>query len=130
MGLVYFRNYGCLYMVDIVSLPSLSYVLPPKYNSNVPYMLGYQAVLLYARGKIDAAQCFRKRNIDSHEYILDAAVYGEWKHKLNQGIIFTTSTKNITQYVSPSKPILFNDEINSCFNILLGLNDTDGMVIG
>ena len=103
MDLVYFRNYGCLYMVDIVSLPSLSYVLPPKYNSNVPYMLGYQAVLLYARGKIDAAQCFRKRNINLHEYILDAAVYGEWKHKLNHGIMFATSTKDITQYVSSSK---------------------------
>ena len=130
MDLLYPRNYGCLYMVDTVSLSFLSYVPPPKYNSNVLYMTGYQAVLLYARGKVDAARCLRKRNINLHVYMLDAAVHGEWKHKLNQGIIFATNTKDITQYVSPSKLILFNDEINSYFNILLGLKDTDGMVIG
>jgi len=119
---VAFRNYGSLYLAEIVPKSELPYVPKPQYRGNVPdgeIRKVAEPIFLCHQACNDVWKSLNVRNLDYDAYVTPATVHGEWKARKRQGVIYAKRVKNITYYANPYKPIPSSAEIEALFMSIL-----------
>jgi len=120
--IVAFRNYGSLYLAEIVPISELPYVPPSQYRGNVPdggIRKVAEPIFLCNQACNDVWKCLNSLHLDYDSYVTHATVHGEWKARKRQGVIYAKHVENITHYANPNKPIPSSAEIEALFMSIL-----------